>query len=78
MPAKYRKIIMRKFEAFWEEYPRARIVTKTFLSVIVLFFVDSLRILYLMSVVVNPIDNLASPAKPEELRIKLYAAQRYA
>eukprot|EP00026_Physarum_polycephalum_P017140 Phypoly_transcript_18254.p1 GENE.Phypoly_transcript_18254~~Phypoly_transcript_18254.p1 ORF type:complete len:204 (+),score=25.04 Phypoly_transcript_18254:125-736(+) len=75
LPAKYRKTLLNKFENFWLHYPRARIVTKTFLSVIALFFADAIRILYIMTnVVADPIN----PAKPDELRIKLYEAQRNA
>ena len=65
---------MKKIETIWEDYPRARIVTKTFLAVIALFFADAMRILYLMNTVV---DDPMNPTKPDDLRIKLYGAQRY-
>lgn len=74
MPGSYRKTLLKKFSHFWNNYPRVRIVTKTFLGIIGLFFIDSMRILYLMSAVVADPMN---PAKPDDLRIKLYAAQRY-
>ncbi len=75
MPATYRKAILKKLSQFWNNYPRIRIITKTFLGVMGLFLVDSMRTLYLMSVVVT--DDPITPASTDEMRIKLFSAQRY-
>lgn len=59
---------------FWNEYPRARIVTKTCLGIVGLFFVDAIRSLYLVTTIVDPVH----PAKPDELNLRTFAAQRNA
>jgi len=73
-PVRWRKIFLQKISNFWNHYPRARIVTKTCLGVVGLFFVDSIRSIYLITNIVDPVH----PAKPDELNLRTFAAQRNA
>jgi len=74
LPLKWRKLFLQKLSDFWNHYPRARIVTKTCLGVVGLFFIDALRSLYLVTSFVDPVH----PAKPDELNLRAFAAQRNA
>jgi len=74
LPSSWRKIFLQKLSDFWNHYPRARIVTKTCLGVVGLFFLDALRSVYLISTIVDPVH----PAKPDELNLRTFAAQRNA
>jgi len=74
LPLKWRKMFLQKLSNFWNNFPRARIVTKTCLGIVGLFFVDALRSLYLVTSIVDPIH----PAKPDELNLRTFAAQRNA
>jgi len=74
LPLSWRKIFLQKLSNFWNRYPRARIVTKTCLGVVGLLFVDAMRSVYLISKIVDPVH----PAKPDELNLRTFAAQRNA
>lgn len=74
LPLKWRKVFLQKLSDFWNNYPRARIVTKTCLGIVGLFFIDSIRSLYLVTTIVDPIH----PAKPDELNLRTFASQRNA
>eukprot|EP01111_Echinosteliopsis_oligospora_P002895 TRINITY_DN1463_c0_g1_i2.p1 TRINITY_DN1463_c0_g1~~TRINITY_DN1463_c0_g1_i2.p1 ORF type:complete len:199 (-),score=50.81 TRINITY_DN1463_c0_g1_i2:157-753(-) len=72
MPGRWRKKILNKLSHFWNRYPRVRIVIKTLIGFVALALVDCLRTLYLMTQVSDPLN----PAKPDDVKIKLYGAQR--
>jgi len=74
LPLHWRNIFLEKLSVFWNNYPRARIVTKTFLGLVTLFFVDALRTLYITVNIVDPLN----PLKTEELKMKMYGGQRNA
>jgi len=74
LPLKWRNGFLEKLSNFWYNYPRARTVIKTFISLVALFLIDALRSMYLVTTMEDPLN----PVKPEELRLRMIAAQRNA
>jgi len=73
-PLSWRKKFLQKLSNFWNHYPRARIVTKTCLGVVGLLFIDALRSVWVVTTFIDPVH----PAKPDELNLRTFAAQRNA